>query len=412
MYTGKIFLISLFLSLSLGQFGRLPLGSEGVNIYLTDLLLLGGSFMIFLFLLLSGRSVEIPRRARFLLLFLAVASCSLIWGARELSLTNFMVSSFYFIRLMALSLLPIVVYNLVRSQPEFLPLVSQCLRILFLTCFILTITGFIQIIVFPDFTKLDPALGWDPHQNRLAGTFFDPNFLGAFLVMGLMLVLSLMKERVVLSRKASLFLFATLFVGVVLTFSRSSYLMLAVSLLVYGLFRSRQILLMGFLAFLLAYLFIPRVQTRLAGGVDPDDSARARFVSWGKTLEVIQSAPLTGVGFNAYRYAQDRLGLFGKGQGLGGRAGAGADSSLLFVWATTGLIGFLAFLLFLLDCCLCFWRLARSSIPLNQALGMALLSLLIGLFIESNFINSLFYPAILIVFLILVGLSYALETQV
>jgi O-antigen ligase len=185
------------------------------------------------------------------------------------------------------------------------------------------------------------------------------------------------------------------FVALILTFSRSAWLMFAVSVGVMGVLKSRRLLILALVSLLAAYALVPRVQTRVAGGVDPDDSARARITSWAATLKIVKDYPVIGVGFNAFRYAQARYGFFDFQAPLGGRAGAGSDSSLLLVLATTGVVGLGAFLL-----------LGVRAIGEIGGIGgirgtggeipLAVLASAAGLLVESNFINSLFYPWIMI----------------
>jgi len=95
-----------------------------------------------------------------------------------------------------------------------------------------------------------------------------------------------------------------------------------------------------------------------------------------------------GVGFNTFRYAQQDYGIFEIGE-TGGNSGAGTDSSFLLVLATTGVFGFLIFL-------------AGYLFPLFQkknAFYLPMLAAFSALFMQSQFINALFYPQILFLWL-------------
>jgi len=189
------------------------------------------------------------------------------------------------------------------------------------------------------------------------------------------------------------------FVALILTFSRSAWLVFAVSMGVMGVLKSKKLLVVALAAFLAAYALVPRVQTRVAGGVDPDDSARARITSWRDTFEIVRDKPLMGVGFNTFRYAQERYGLFDFKDPLGGRAGAGADSSLLLVLATTGAVGLVAFLL------MGFKALWPVWLDFSNPTSLAVLAGFAGLLAGSNFINSLFYPWIMIWMWVMLALA-------
>jgi O-antigen ligase len=147
-------------------------------------------------------------------------------------------------------------------------------------------------------------------------------------------------------------------------------------------------LLLTFLIIAFAtYFAIPRIQTRVAGITDPADSAHFRLVSWSNTLSIIQDNLLLGVGFNTFRYAQKEYGLVDY-SGYESHGASGSDSSLLFVLATTGIFGLMFFL-------------GGFMQPLFKSKNLLLKTLIVSLLLESFFINSLFYPQILIIWIVL-----------
>ncbi len=400
----KYLIYSIWGAALLGQLGRLPLGNQYINVYLTEVLV---AILILTFLLTLPLSralkIRLPQSYQFLFVFMSLAFFSLLVSSATLSLKQTLASALYLFRFVAYVGLGLITYNLVSSEPA----KKQGLRLLEMTRFVVVISlllgliGLVQLVVLPDFTNLDPAWGWDPHQNRLAATFLDPNFLGAFLVIGFGLTFSyLISGWSLFSRKVDGLICIILSVFVVLTFSRSAYLMVAVVVGLLGILKTWKMLPLAVGVFLLAYLMVPRVQTRIAGGVDPDDSARARIVSWSRTIAVIKNHPLTGVGFNSLRYENAKRGYFDKSNPWGGRSGSGSDSGLLFVWATTGLGGVLAFALFLAHGIFLsfqsYWR-HRASIEGVFFLGSGVC--LLALLVQSNFINSLFYPWLMIWYL-------------
>jgi hypothetical protein len=92
------------------------------------------------------------------------------------------------------------------------------------------------------------------------------------------------------------------------------------------------------------------------------------------------------VGFNAYRYAQRDYGFLEEERWQLSHAGAGADSSLLFVLATTGILGLGAYLKIWLKV------LEKSGSKKNRLLVLTVLGVLLS---HSLFLNSLFYPWIM-----------------
>ncbi len=119
--------------------------------------------------------------------------------------------------------------------------------------------GILQYVIFPDTRWLAP-LGWDDHYFRLIGTLFDPNFSGLLLVM-----IGLWWSRDFLRHTAwrSMALIMT-GIALGLTFSRASWLALAVASLVLILRKSslRTIQLLGMgcvvIGVLLGILIAPR----------------------------------------------------------------------------------------------------------------------------------------------------------
>ncbi len=399
----KLLFYLLLITLPLGQLGRLPLAGDQVSLYLPDLLIPLIVVVWLGYALGIRKKLELPPLNNFIFLFSFVALISLINGKRFIGMGELVISSMYLIRWALYAGIYFVVWDFVREEGGARR--KGILNLLIVSGVILALAGFVQLVVLPDFTTLDPSLGWDPHQNRLASTFMDPNFTGAYLVLTLVLIFSEVLHEGLkglrgIKRGMEI---AIVFGALILTFSRSAWLMFAVSMGVMGVLKSKKLLILALVAFLAAYALVPRVQTRIAGGVDPDDSARARIVSWKATLEIVKEHPLIGVGFNAFRYAQAREGFFDFSDPLGGRAGAGSDSSLLLVLATTGVVGLGAFLLLGFRA---LWPLMPFYGSKLSATSLMILAGFAGLLVESNFINSLFYPWIMVWMWTMLGLVH------
>jgi len=407
----EVLFYSLIFSFCLGQFGKLPLVRGEANIYIWDIL---ASFLVFYWLVYRlgvDRGLRLPPFWLPLFVFSFTATISLVNGRRWIGLREWLVSSGYLIRWLVFSGVYFVTEDL---KEKFMGFRGRMVNVLILSGVILAFLGYLQLAVFPDLSELDPKLGWDPHQNRMVSTWLDPNFLGAYLVLSLSLLAGKLFDRTLSNAERPIIFcfFLLLAFALFLTFSRSAWAMFALVLGVFGIFKSRKLLILMLITFLGAYLLVPRVQTRISGITDPSDSASLRLISWGKTLEIIRKYPFLGVGFNAFRYAQERAGFFRDARGVevgGGHAGSGSDSSLLLILATTGLCGFLSFLWLggaVIRRLLQLVRndLAESLDHRGQFLSLALLSVLVGVLLESNFINSLFFPPILIWFWIVLGL--------
>ncbi len=247
--------------------------------------------------------------------------------------------------------------------------------------FIIVLLGYVQYFLYPDLRNLYYA-GWDEHLYRMFSTFLDPNFAGAFFVMYFLFLVGMIfqngKKRVLLYGIAFLTLGA-----IFLTYSRSAYLMLGVSLIAFFLLQKQKKALFGLLGIVLLLplllFFSPKSEgtnlLRTASGF-------ARVAAFDNAITLWRENPVFGVGFNAYRYAQEKHGFFVP-KDIENHAGAGTDNSFLFVLATTGITGFLAYIYF--------WYAVFKKTCKNTVI----FATIVGIFVNAFFINSLFYPFLL-----------------
>ncbi|MBI2008188.1 O-antigen ligase family protein [Candidatus Amesbacteria bacterium] len=219
-------------------------------------------------------------------------------------------------------------------------------------------TGLAQYFFLPD-TRFLLSQGWDDHFNRAIGTILDPGFLGLLYVF----ILLFTKNKV---------LWVLSFLTLILTYSRASYLAFLA-----GFAFSRKSFLKVLLLLTVTVTLLPR-----PGGdgvkLERVYSIFSRFTSWQQAWRIFADHPVLGVGFNVYRYAQRDYGFQDDPKWQISHANAGSDSSLLFVLATTGLLGLTAYS----------WYLYQLS-TINQ-------QLITVVFVHSLFLNSLFYPFILL----------------
>lgn len=377
------------LLLSLNQFTSVYKSGES-NIYLFDISMIFFSLYGLFYFLLAKKSFKLPKFSFLFIVFTLSALTSLLISYPRFSIEEITISSFYLFRFFIYLLGSIVVFNMIDKK---LIIKDRVVDIFILSGVLISIIGFIQLLILSDFTILDPSLGWDPHKNRLASSFFDPNFVGAYFV----LCLTLLFDKLYFENDQKKFnkihyiYFFILLVALFLTFSRSAWGMFAVVIIIYGLFKSKVLLATAFLVAFMAYFATPRIQTRISGITDPADSASLRMVSWRNTIEIIKDNFLIGVGFNTFRYVQKDYGFLTP-ETIDTHSGSGSDSSLLFVWATTGLLGLVIYLTALL------FHIYESMVK-SYSGKLIILSIVLGLLLESLFINSLFYPQIMFLFL-------------
>ncbi|KKU49251.1 MAG: hypothetical protein UX69_C0004G0026 [candidate division WWE3 bacterium GW2011_GWA2_46_9] len=367
--------------LSLGQFaviGRTGLGTMSVSDLAVAAFALAGCAYF-----LARKRAAVPKYLLAFFVFAFVAMLSLGFNFHKLAFEDFGVAFLYLARFIVYLLGGVVLYNMLRTK---MMAPSAILAAFGASAIFVAVVGFIQLVVLPDYSVLDLALGFDPHKNRLGSTFFDPNFTAGYLALVVSLLLGSIRGKKSGAALKLVLALAVLTIAVFLTFSRSGWLMLGVVVFVFGMLRYRWMLLAALLIAFLAYFAVPRVQTRITGATDPADSARFRLISWKNTALVASDNLVTGVGFNAFRFAQKEYGFFDPGS-FGGNAGGGSDSSFLLVLATTGVLGFAIFLFAY------FYPLLGSA--WGSAKSLSLAAALAGLFVHSQFVNSVFFPPML-----------------
>jgi len=283
--------------------------------------------------------------------------------------------------------------------------------------FIICILGFLQLLYFPSFYNLGMQLqGWDPHIGRLLSTWFDPNFIGGFLafMLGPVIAFGLYFRH---KRDNKWFLiFAmialTALLALYLTYSRSGYLALIIVLGLLALFKSRKLLIAGLLIVVMAFTLSPRVQERSVEALNSgkallgldiqkplDPTAELRVWSWQFAWEMIEENPWVGVGYSRYVYEINK-----RGHGLlSDHAAGGSDSSLLTIWATSGIFGILSYLsIGFVAAAINIKRLWKRN-DLRSYLDSGFVAGFGGIMAHSFFVNSLLF-ALMMVFL-LIGLG-------
>lgn len=230
--------------------------------------------------------------------------------------------------------------------------------------------GLFQYRLYPNLRNLK-YLGWDPHLNRLFGTFFDPQFIGIILVLTLILLVS---RKNILGWKKAIYIGIS-GIALVLTFSRSSYLACIIGFVILAFGAKINKFKLAVTALVITIMIVIINPGGVGGDLLRVDTANSRIESWNQAIEVFKSSPVLGVGFNMYRYAENF-----KGKAFN-NAGAGVDNSFLFILATTGVVGLFAYFVF--------WRglLLKAD---AEALAIAG-----ALFTHAIFNNTLFYSWIL-----------------
>lgn len=337
--------------------------------------------------------------------FLGVAGISLLLALPELSIREFLASLYYPLRFGAYFLLFFIALN---SKITLL----QSIFYLCILSLLLSIFGFIQIWLVPDFTEL-ALWGWDPHMGRLLSTWFDPNYVGGFFAFVLIVILNL---GFYIKNFTRFFQGLLILTGIItllalyLTFSRSGYLMLFFGIFLTGIFRSPRLLFGLACMGVLFVLMLPRARERIFHVYDSaiafvtnsydytlDETSKLRVESWTQGFEIFAANPWVGVGYNTLRFYK-----FNHGYILWEEhhAGSGTDSSFLTILATMGMVGFLTYAWLIFSVLHIFWK-ARVSSNILSHMGFGLFFATLALIFHSNFVNSLllsYFLALLFIF--------------
>lgn len=375
-----IFILVLFL-FPIGEIIRIDFG----NSIVLKPIDIGVVLVVFFWLIIKLKKKEEIKQKNILLpvlLFIISAFFSLVINYSSLSLNQFFVSSAYLVRWIFYAGIFFVVSDFNR---EFKKRISG---LLILVGSIIVGLGYVQYFFYPNLKNLF-YLGWDEHKYRMFSVFLDPNFAGAFFVLFFIFLISSYFRN----KNKLIGLFSILTLGAVfLTFSRSALIMLIVSSSLLFILSNKKIwigLLFGitFLVLSISSKYFNIENINLFRIV----SSEARIETSRNAIKIIEDHPVFGVGFNTYRYAQLDYGFRQDKSKIVSHADAGADNSILFVLATTGAVGFF------------FYGFVWFKI-LKTANALIIASV-IGILIDSLFINSLFYTYIIFWLWVIIALK-------
>lgn len=384
-----------------GEFGRIEL--LGNSLLLIDIVTPVVMLAWIARKLIRRETFRFTRVNAALIAFLAIATLSLLFGAASLNSADFKFALLYLVRFVSVGSFFFIAQDSTKQK-------SKAVDWLLLAGGILALIGFYLFKTIPDFEAAGLAdLGWDPHIGRLTSTWLDPNFAaGGFAFLLALLGGKILKTREFLKQTWLIILAGMMLIALLLTYSRSGLVALGISGLVLGLVGNRKLLVALLIVGIVGMGASSRLSERIGELAQSaaslgsnsqqvlDPTAQLRVSSWEEGLRIWKENPLLGVGYGTYKFHQ----TFASETS---HAASGSDASLLNIAATTGSIGLISFLIFLGNLLLLAWQKRKT------ALGLGFLAALCGLLIHSIFVNSLFFPAILLYLMISGGLMVAQE---
>ncbi len=335
--------------------------------------------LIFLF------KLQKPEVSKYFFAFFAVCIFSLLLSTNYFSSIRVIIGSLYLIRLFIYFSFYILVWNLSKNNSVFK---KRIFLIFVISVAFYALLGWIQYFFFFDLTYLKYT-GWDDHLGRIVGTFLDPGFTGIILAIGFFSIF--LKY---LNEKKTIYICLCFFflVSLLFTYSRASYLVYIIGLAIIYYFRRKIKPVILFLAiFLLSIPLLPRAKGE-GVKLERTRSVIFRLENYQETIRIIKNDPLFGVGFNNICWARENK----SSVNINSHACSGSDSSILFIFATTGVIGLLIFIQLS-------YRIFKNV--LSNYYGTVLIISFVAIFIHSFFSNSMFYPWVMGTTAFLLGIS-------
>ncbi len=330
-----------------------------------------------------------PKIFRYLNLFLIFAFVPWLFSIFIFKSTGIFYGLLYLTRLAAYFYFLIYTWNFAKQKGNKELLIDSLFAISLVSAFF----GWIQFFWFSDIKPFF-VWGWDMHLFRLVGTFLDPTFLGIIIVFGLVISIN----RFIDSKNWK-FALTTFFLALSLafTYSRASYLAFFVSLFVIAINKHKiKQVVVGIFIFSALVFLLPTSRNHSIE-LFRTFSVEARIEDYNTTLQIFSKFPIFGVGYDNICLAyQKYIGV----QSFSSHACSGSDSSLLYILATTGIVGFAVFTLGVT-------MIAKSlkTSPELQILSASFAALLI----HSLFSNSLVYSWVLGYIVILLSVNLGRE---
>jgi O-antigen ligase len=379
--------ILLFINLLLGQLGRIQL-TPTIALYLHDVVI--GTYILFRIpsLWKSRKTVSsMVLKTPFILVSL-VFLISLVVNIYRFSQPELLVGVSYFLRFVMYA----VLYFIVRTDNK---------SVWYWTRWVMSLgigfagLGIMQLFLYPDLRNLSLD-GWDPHYFRLFSTLLDPNFMGMVLIVSFLSgIVTINKMK---TRMWGVLGLLIIFIAFLLTYSRSSYVAAIGGFIAYIVLTKKWKIALWLVVFCLTLAFLPTI-----GGESSmlfrQVTAFARITNWQEGMQYFFQSPVIGFGFNMVKALPHNAPTLEVGAIA--RSTGGYDNSIVFVLVTTGLIGLAA--------CTFLWsKMVGIGITLLKntktiQLGTLYVVLLVAFFIHSMFLNTLFYPQLMILLWVLTG---------
>lgn len=355
-----LFYLTVFL-FSLGQLGRASFLNQQINFYLYEVVLALNIFLLFFKYRFEpikvGWKIFLP-----IFIFLGILLISFLFDLTKFTQFENIVGLLYLCRLYLYFIYFFYLRYHTRKNKKFTVTIKKAV---FIMAVLTIISTLIQYFLYPDLRNLYYQ-GWDPHLYRTFGVFFDTSISAT--IFGLFF----------LAINQSIIKIIYLLI-IALSFSRSVYLGLSLTL-IYSFIQQKKLKkIIFFLAIFAALIFFIPKPSGEGVNLKRFYSIDSRVEDYIQGIELWVKKPLIGYGYNRIRYIKNSDSV---------HSGAAYSSSFLTILVSSGILGIISFIWVL-------WNL-RSSNKLAPIL-------LIFISIVSLFDNVFLHPFIL--FLVFTVLS-------
>jgi hypothetical protein len=325
----KILLLLTFFLFSLGQMGRVSFFNQQVNFYLYEVLM--GILLLFYFLKLKFTPLK----------KLFESQQWIFWGFIYLLISFFVkffdyflfeniVSFLYLLRLFFYFLFFTYLYFYYQKK-EKKDFVLGFLIFSFLTI----IFSFVQFFLYPNLRNL-AYLGWDVHQNRVFGVFFDTSVAASIYGLFFLFWLNYKNTRY-------FWLLPPLFLLLYFTYSRFVIFSFFLTLFLFFLKKSSLryfLITLVFLIFLL--IFFPQ-KSGVGVNLNRFFSIESRIKENILGIEMGLKNPLFGIGYNRIRFFRQKNNLLWQSDFNIHHGASSFQSTYVTLFVATGVVGLLFF---------------------------------------------------------------------
>ena len=327
----NIILFLTFLLISFGQLARLSFFDGRINFYLYEILLLLTLFYFFIKEKNSPLKQSFTQLKFFYFFFIILFFSNLITFF-NFSLWQNLITFLYLIRLVIYFLYG--VYLSYRIKKNYSLKTTITYGVIFLAIMIV-FSSFIQYIFYPNLRNLY-YLGWDEHLYRMFGVFFDTSIAAG--IFGLFFLFFYERKAVVNDKIRLVFLFL-FFIALILTFSRSAYLVFLITLTSYLIIKRKVKTIFYLIVFFVFILVMAPKPFGEGVNLARKFSIEARLNDYQKAFGIFKRYPIMGIGYN-------RIGFFKTNDfSPFDHAAFSFSSSFLIVLVTGGLLGLVFFML-------------------------------------------------------------------